>query len=127
MALNALTQSEGKSNKYEMKTINVGGQIFKVDPEIKIFVNGEAVQAKDVQTKLKNFSPKELETLKKQLKSIQGYSGVYDGARDAVDPADFEKCNKEEAKKLGIKYTYYGEDSVTGRYSCADGKFNMVW
>ena len=127
MALNALTQSDGKSNKFEMKIINVGGQEFKIHPEIKLFVGGEAVQAKDVQAKLKNFSAKDIETLKTQLKSIQGYSGLYGGERKAVDPVDFERCNRVEAKRLGIKYTFYGEDTVTGRYSCADGKFDMVW
>ena len=126
MVLEALAQYV-KADNYKMEKINVGGQEFKVHPDVKIFIGGKAVKAGEVQNNLKSFSPKDILTLQKQLSLIQKYSGVYGGARDTVDPTDFERCDKKQAKKDGISYEYLGEDDVTGKFGCADGRFELVW
>ena len=112
---------------FEKNTIKVGGQSFKVNPEVKIFIDGRAVQAKDVESNLKKLSLKEVELLKTQLEAIQEYSGVYKGAHDTIDPGDFERCNKEDAKKKGISFKSIMGDENFGSFKCANGRFELLW
>ena len=131
MTVYAFAQNKDTSDGYGMRTIYVNGQAFKIHPEIKIFINNDeqVYQAKDLQSQLEKLKPKEKALLIQQLTSIQGYSNVYGGERTAIDPVDFERYynNIDEANKLGIKYTYYGDHNKTGRYSCVNGKFNIEW
>ena len=111
---------------FETKTITVGGQNYKIDPEVKIFIKGKQVKFNNISAELKSFSTKEIETLKKQLSAIQKYSGQR-GYTDEIERNDFESCDRNRVKKDGILFTFIGEDDARAKFGCINGKFELLW
>ena len=128
MTIRALFQL-GNTSAPKKETIRVGGQEFVISPQIKMFIGGKAVKAKEVQDNLKIFSQKELEQLKTQLENIQKYSDKHpsrNGSSQEIERYDFEACSQDICKKQGVSYSY-DEDDGTIKLGCVNGKFEIVW
>ena len=122
MAINGVEQYADKT------TISVGKKQFKINSDIKIFINGKSVKPNNVQNELKTLSPNDIALLEKQLDAIQKYNGVYAGRHDEIERGDFEHCSDEQCKKTGVKYTpFCGEDGDQTKLGCANGKFELLW